>query len=77
MSTYSLSEPVDRDQSPASASELLEICRTLILRYIVLSEDQAVILAVWSLHTHVFHVAEVTPYVHVSSPERECGSRTH
>jgi hypothetical protein len=60
-------------QTPANASELLEMCRTLILRYIVLSEEQAVILAALVLHTHVFEAAEVTPYFHVTSPERECG----
>ena len=49
------------------------MCCALILRYIVLSEEQAVILAAWVLHTHVFDAAEVTPYMHITSPERECG----
>jgi hypothetical protein len=54
-------------------SELLEKCRSLILRHIVLSEEHAVILAAFVLHTHVFEAAEVTPYMHVTSPEKGCG----
>ena len=53
--------------------ELIEGCRAWIRRYIVVSEEQAVIMAVWILHTYVFDVAEITPYVHITAPERECG----
>ena len=54
-------------------SELLETCRTLITRFIVVSEEQAVIMAAWILHTYVLDVAEITPYIHITAPEKECG----
>jgi hypothetical protein len=52
---------------------LLEKCRAWILRYIVVSDHQAIILAAWILHTYVFDAAETTPYLHITAPERECG----
>jgi hypothetical protein len=57
----------------SATAELLEMCREWIQRYIVVSDEQAVILAAWTLHTYVFDAAETTPYIHISAPERECG----
>ena len=54
-------------------AELLDKCKACIRRYIVLSEEQAVILAVWILHTHAFNAAETTPYIHITAPDRACG----
>jgi hypothetical protein len=53
--------------------ELLETCRAWIRRYIVVSEEQAVIMAAWLLHTYAFDAAETTPYIHITAPERACG----
>jgi hypothetical protein len=69
--------PVVTSITPEGAAivtgELLETCRALITRYFVMTEEQAVILATWTLHTYVFEAAEVTPYIHITSPEKECG----
>jgi len=66
------------ESSPAppdsrSTSDLLEICRTWIRRYIIVSDEQAIILATWTLHTYVFDAADTTPYIHLTAPERACG----
>jgi len=53
--------------------ELLEMCGAWIRRYIVVSDEQAVIMAAWTLHTYVFNAAETTPYIQITAPERECG----
>ncbi len=53
--------------------QLLDQCRGWIQRYIVVSDEQAVIMAAWVLHTYVFDAAETTPYIHITAPERECG----
>jgi hypothetical protein len=37
------------------------------------SDEQAVIMAAWTLHTYVFDAAETTPYIHITAPERACG----
>ena len=54
-------------------AELLEICEQWVRRYVILSEEQAVVLAAWILHTWTFEAAETTPYIHITAPERECG----
>lgn len=53
--------------------ELLEKCRAWIWRYIIVSDEQAVIMAAWLLHTYVPDVAESTPYIHITAPEKACG----
>jgi hypothetical protein len=53
--------------------DLLETCQAWIRRYIVVSEEQAVIMAAWLLHTYAFDAAETTPYIHITAPERACG----
>lgn len=52
---------------------LLADCRTWLQRYMVLSADQASILAAWVLHTWTIDAAECTPYLHITSPEKGCG----
>jgi len=54
-------------------AELLRQCRAWILRYIVVSDEQAIIMAAWILHTYAFEAAETTPYIHITAPERACG----
>jgi hypothetical protein len=63
--------------TPADAAritaELLRQCRAWIRRYIVVSDEQAVIMAAWTLHCHTFDAAETTPYLHITAPEKACG----
>jgi Protein of unknown function (DUF3631) len=56
-----------------STAALLEDCVAWVLRYAVVSNDQAVVLAAWILHTYVYEAAEITPYIHITAPERESG----
>jgi len=53
--------------------ELLDKCKAWIRRYIFVSDEQAVVLAAWILHTHAFDAAETTPYIHITAPDKECG----
>jgi len=53
--------------------ELLESCRVWILRYAVVSDDQAIIMAAWLLHSYAPDAAETTPYIHITAPEKACG----
>jgi hypothetical protein len=56
--------------------ELLETCREWTRRYVVVSDEQAIIMAAWTLHTYVFAAFEVTPYLFISSPEKGSGKST-
>lgn len=65
--------PMTPGEAARITGELLETCRAWIRRYIVVSEEQAVILATWELHTYAFDAAETTPYIHITAPEKACG----
>lgn len=68
--------PMTLLEASRATGELLEECRIWIRRYIVVSEEQAVIMAAWILHTYVFDAFEVTPYLFISSPEKGSGKST-
>jgi hypothetical protein len=63
--------------TPADAAritgELLNQGRAWIRRYTIVSDAQAVVVAAWILHTHVFDAAETTPYLNITAPEKSCG----
>ena len=54
-------------------AELLDEVATVFQRFVVLSDKQAVVMALWVAHTHAFDAAETTPYVHVTSAEKRSG----
>ena len=68
--------PMTPDDAPILTTELLETCRAWIRRYTVVSDEQAVIMAAWVMHTYVFEAFEVTPYLFISSPEKGSGKST-
>ena len=55
---------------------LLDEIRVTNNRFIVLPTLADVLLAIWELHTYVFECFGYTPYLHVTSPEKECGKST-
>jgi Bifunctional DNA primase/polymerase, N-terminal/Protein of unknown function (DUF3631) len=65
--------PMTETEAKDSTAVLVKQCREWILRYVILTDAQATVLAFWLLHTYTFTVAECTPYMHIKSPERECG----
>lgn len=68
--------PMTPEEAATITSELLETCRAWIRRYVVVSDEQAVIMAAWVMHTYVFDAFEVTPYLFISSPEKGSGKST-
>jgi Protein of unknown function (DUF3631) len=61
--------PVGRED----VRELLEEVRAFVCRYVVLSARQADAVALWVFHTHAFSAAETTPYLEISSAEKQSG----
>lgn len=55
---------------------LLDEIRAINNRFMVLPMLADVLLTVWDLHTYVFDCFSYTPYLHVTSPEKECGKST-
>ena len=51
----------------------LEDARAFITHYVVLTPEQADACALWSCHTYALDAADITPYLNVSSPEKQSG----
>jgi hypothetical protein len=53
--------------------ELLERLVWFIRRYVALSEEQALLSALWVVHTHTLDAADTTAYINVKSAEKRSG----
>jgi hypothetical protein len=51
----------------------LSAVSAFVRRYVVMSDEQLAAVALWTFHTHVFDAAGTTPYLSVTSPEKESG----
>lgn len=54
-------------------AELLDRVSEFLLKYVVLTNAQAMTTALWVAHTHAFAAADTTPYLHITSPEKRSG----
>ena len=53
---------------------LLADIREFVTRFVVLPDDHAAVtIALWTAHTHTIQAAHATPYLLLTSPERESG----
>jgi len=56
-----------------NGSDALNRVAAFIKRFVWLSEAQAVVVTLWVAHTHALDAAETTPYLSVTSAEKQCG----
>jgi hypothetical protein len=61
---------------PVNGAELLDAIRKELARFVVFPKWGAEVFALWILHTFGFRLREVTTYVGIESPEKECGKST-
>ena len=60
--------------SPSGAlSNLLSAIYDLIRTYLVISDAQCIVIAIWALHTYYVDAFDRTPYLHISSAEKRSG----
>lgn len=52
---------------------LVDDLATFIRRYVVMTPEQLITVALWVIHTYAVDAADQTPYLAVTSPERQCG----
>jgi hypothetical protein len=57
----------------SDGAELLEAIRDFVRRFVLLAEPQLTVIAVWVVHTHALLAAETTPYLAITSAEKQCG----
>jgi Protein of unknown function (DUF3631) len=56
-----------------SQSSLPQQIVSFVSRYVAMPAAQKLIVALWTIHTHCVEAFEQTPYLAVTSPERQCG----
>jgi len=61
---------------PVNGAALLDAIVRELERFVVLPKWAGVTLALWILHTYAFLLREVTTYIGIESPEKECGKST-
>jgi putative DNA primase/helicase len=57
-------------------AELLDALANELRRFVVFSKWAAETFALWILHTYAYRLRDVTSYIGIESPERECGKST-
>ena len=60
-------------QNLSDGISLLNAFSEFIRRFVTLSEAQADVCAVWTVHTHALEAAEFTPYLDINSPVHRSG----
>jgi hypothetical protein len=55
-------------------NSLVDDLMDFIGRFVVMSDDQRLIVALWVIHTHCLDAFEQTPYLAVTSPEKSAAS---
>lgn len=58
-----------RGRRPALVAALTGFIRS----YVVMTEAQTLVVALWVIHTHCVEAFQQTPYLAVTSPEKQCG----
>src|SRR5947207_1738030 len=54
-------------------SRLIYDLMRFVRRYVVMTADQLLVVALWIVHAHCIEAVEQTPYLAVTSPEKQCG----
>ncbi len=69
-----MSAPSKRGPRKANVNgNVLTDVMAFIHRFVVMSDEQLLITALWIVHTHALDAAQQTPYLLVTSPEKACG----
>ena len=61
---------------PVDGLAMLDELTDTIKHYIVLSEGSAEAIALWIIHSHAHHTAQISPILCINSPEKRCGKTT-
>jgi hypothetical protein len=61
------------DIVPARGVPVLDAITDFVRRFVVVSNAQAAVIALWIAHTHVVDAADHTPYLSITSPEKRSG----
>jgi 5S rRNA maturation endonuclease (ribonuclease M5) len=65
-----------KEWKPRSGAEILNDIYRFIRTYMVMTEAEARVIALWIGHSHIFMTWGYTPYLYVHAPTTECGKST-
>ena len=57
----------------SNGAEVLDSITKVIRRFVALSESQLIAIALWVVHTHCLEAADATPYLAITSAEKQSG----
>jgi Protein of unknown function (DUF3631)/Domain of unknown function (DUF3854) len=72
-STNHRSEPTPVAPPSPRGNEILDKVYAFLRRFVALSQSQARVIALWAVHTHALPAADATPYLAITSPEKQSG----
>jgi len=61
---------------PVSGAALLDELSANLTRFVVLPPHASIALALWDVHTYAWQLRDVTTYIGIESPEKQCGKTT-
>lgn len=64
---------VDMRADANYTAQMLDDIVAFIRRFVVVTDAQAAVVALWIAHTHASGAAETTPYLHINSPTKRAG----
>ena len=62
-----------RNSGGESVGKILDQCAEFLRRFVVISPAQAIVVALWILHTHSLEATDVTGYLSITSAEKRSG----
>jgi len=72
--TYEVqSAPIERQGLRKTGGDILDAVLSFIRRFVCLSEPQARVVTLWTAHTYLIAAADVTPYLAITSAEKQSG----
>ena len=58
---------------PVNGPEMMDELLALISKYLHVTEEQAIAIGLWAIHTYAFKDFEITPRLSVQAPTKQCG----
>jgi hypothetical protein len=65
------------DEPLSALVDILHDVRRYVRRYVVLSDDQAIAVALWVGHTHVLAASDTTPYLSITSATKRAAKHDY
>lgn len=66
-------ESWDLESAAVELRQAVDALREFVRRFVVVSDDALITIALWIMHTHAINAFDATPYLQITSPQKQCG----